>query len=323
MKNFFLLSVFLSSIIVSAQTLNDSLLIYYPFNGNANDASGNSYHGTAQATLTSDRFGNPSSAYHFNGVDEYIEFPLMSALKPELPVSYSFWIKLEDLSPTKTVFVTNDFALDNHSGVWMNMSGTGVLAINFGDATGNTTDANLRNLKGTTMLSTGIWYHVVGVVNGPNDMKLYVDCVDDSGVYGGTGGDVAYTNAPGNIGRKDVATVAPYYFQGTLDDFRYWNRALTQSDIDLLCNETVSVPEETVKAEIITFPNPVQGNTLNFKTAGVSVEKIRIVNTSGQVVFESQFNENMNIEDLVQGLYFIEFYDVSGVKLETQKLNKL
>ncbi len=44
------------------------LVAYYPFNGNANDVSGNGYNGTVNgATLTTDRFGNPNSAYNFNG----------------------------------------------------------------------------------------------------------------------------------------------------------------------------------------------------------------------------------------------------------------
>ena len=46
--------------------LNDGLVAYYPFNGNANDVSGNGKDGIVNgATLTNDRFGNPNSAYRF------------------------------------------------------------------------------------------------------------------------------------------------------------------------------------------------------------------------------------------------------------------
>ncbi len=39
----------------------DGLITYYPFNGNANDASGNGNDGVVHgATLTEDRFGNPN-----------------------------------------------------------------------------------------------------------------------------------------------------------------------------------------------------------------------------------------------------------------------
>jgi hypothetical protein len=48
--------------------------LYLPFNGNAIEESGNGNNGTVNgATLTEDRFGNPNSAYHFNGTSDYIE----------------------------------------------------------------------------------------------------------------------------------------------------------------------------------------------------------------------------------------------------------
>jgi len=50
------------------------LVAYYPFNGNANDASSNGFDCTPHgAVLTSDRFHRADSAYSFNGVDAYIE----------------------------------------------------------------------------------------------------------------------------------------------------------------------------------------------------------------------------------------------------------
>ena len=49
------------------------LIAYYPFNGNANDESGNGRNGVVTgATLTSDRFGSANSAYYFDGVGNKI-----------------------------------------------------------------------------------------------------------------------------------------------------------------------------------------------------------------------------------------------------------
>ena len=51
----------------------NGLVGWWPFNGNANDESGNGNNGTVNgATLTADRFGNANSAYSFDGVDDYI-----------------------------------------------------------------------------------------------------------------------------------------------------------------------------------------------------------------------------------------------------------
>ncbi len=49
-------------------SLTNGLLGYYPFNGNANDASGSGNIGVNYgATLTTDRFGKTNAAYFFNG----------------------------------------------------------------------------------------------------------------------------------------------------------------------------------------------------------------------------------------------------------------
>ena len=49
------------------------LIAYYPFSGNAGDATGNGYNGTPDgATLHQDRFGNPDNAYSFDGSDDFI-----------------------------------------------------------------------------------------------------------------------------------------------------------------------------------------------------------------------------------------------------------
>jgi hypothetical protein len=54
---------------------NQNLLAWYPFSGNPADSSGNGYNGTDYgATLTTDRFGNENSAYHFEG-GTYISIP--------------------------------------------------------------------------------------------------------------------------------------------------------------------------------------------------------------------------------------------------------
>ena len=51
----------------------NGLVAYYPFNGSANDESGNGYNGTVNgATLTTDRFGNSNKAYAFNGTSSWI-----------------------------------------------------------------------------------------------------------------------------------------------------------------------------------------------------------------------------------------------------------
>ena len=67
---------------------------YYPFNGNANDESGNGYDGTVTgATLIPDRFGTADSAYSFPSTSDYIEVP--SSPTPTTYVDFSAWVRLD------------------------------------------------------------------------------------------------------------------------------------------------------------------------------------------------------------------------------------
>ena len=85
MKRFLLvltLSIFVVTL-TKAQELpsyvpSEGLVAYYPFNGNANDESGNSRNlavpsGQQTPSLTIDRFGNVDSAYFFDGDNDTLE----------------------------------------------------------------------------------------------------------------------------------------------------------------------------------------------------------------------------------------------------------
>ena len=53
--------------------LNQGLVAYYPFNGNADDASGNGNNGVVYgATFTTDFLGRPGKAAGFDGINDYI-----------------------------------------------------------------------------------------------------------------------------------------------------------------------------------------------------------------------------------------------------------
>jgi hypothetical protein len=71
-------------------SLNNGLVAYYPFNGNANDVGGNNLNGAVNgAVLTTDRFGNPNKAYSFN-TNQDITIPNSSSLNT-FPITISLW----------------------------------------------------------------------------------------------------------------------------------------------------------------------------------------------------------------------------------------
>lgn len=99
MKKFIVLIVIIVSCLspgVAMADLADGLVAYYPFNGNANDESGNGKHALliSGANLTQDRFGNANSAYYFDGSNDFIQIPHPGYL---VYGSINMWVNLASL----------------------------------------------------------------------------------------------------------------------------------------------------------------------------------------------------------------------------------
>ena len=80
-------------------SFKDGLVAHYPFNGNANDASGNGKNATVHGpTLTKDRF-EQSKAYSFDGSNDYISAPnnlKNFGIQNQFTLSSWFWLKTMD-----------------------------------------------------------------------------------------------------------------------------------------------------------------------------------------------------------------------------------
>src|SRR5438045_1722727 len=73
--------------------LTNGLVAYWPFDGNANDASGSGNNGTVNgSTLATDRFGNLNSAYSFDGMSSIITVPASSQFDATNH-TLSLWVK--------------------------------------------------------------------------------------------------------------------------------------------------------------------------------------------------------------------------------------
>ena len=91
-------------------SLNNGLVAYYPFNGNANDESGNGNDGTVNgATLTTDRFGNTDQAYSFDGND-YISTIYGFDSPKEL---FQFGFNLSNYGSSNQCVLNNEFSIIN------------------------------------------------------------------------------------------------------------------------------------------------------------------------------------------------------------------
>lgn len=316
MKHFLLLSFALLSSALFAQNLQEGLILHYPIENNATDISGNNFHGDIHCDFGPDRFGNANQALQFNGINQYVDFPNDPALKPDFPITIAFWVKYDEADATKTTFFATDFVDDIHSGVWVNLSSTGKLAMNYGDADFGCYSSNRVTKLLNFRLSPQTWYHITAIWNGVEDMDAYVDFNPVGGTYNGTGSYLAYTDHAGSLGRKDGDNnLAPYYFQGLLDDFRYWNKALTEEEVELLKMESFPTNNVDLSKDISLelYPNPAT-NTLSWKTSeSINIDEASIVDILGKTISHMQpKDKSIDISLLAPGLYFLNLMDING-----------
>ncbi|MGZ5254993.1 MAG: hypothetical protein ACXWV4_11635, partial [Flavitalea sp.] len=80
--------------------LGQGLIAYFPFNGNANDISGNGNNGIPLNGVqpTTDRFGVANSAYYFDGINDYIRVPYASGMNPSNAISIALYFNSEQAS---------------------------------------------------------------------------------------------------------------------------------------------------------------------------------------------------------------------------------
>ena len=217
--------------------LTNGLVAYYPFNGNANDASGSGNNGTRfGATLTADRYGTPNAAYAFNGTNQYISTPIASTLNGAQTITISMW--LNDASAQQTGAILGDWN-EGNGGIYLN------------DFTGsNLAVAITPSGQVTTSTNTvvGAWHHVVVVFDGTQSgnsgkLKLFFDGI-------GTPLNFNYTipNVLGGgasavlIGGRQIFGNPGDFFMGAIDDVRIYNRALSTNEVvQLFALESVPV----------------------------------------------------------------------------------
>jgi gliding motility-associated-like protein len=307
----YLLIICLLSTQVNAfcQTLNDSLIAHYPFDGNALDISGNANHGTLFGPqAVADRFGNSNAAYNFNGTSDYIHYFSNTKFKPEtFPISLTMWVKSNDNSVIGPVF-KNDVVVDSYTGIWLQInSTTGRVEISYGD--GGTTSASHRRTKsGVINVNDNQWHFIAVVIRSALDMDIWVDCQYDSGTYSGTGSNVAYSNNVGSSGYFDV--VGPtHYYEGVIDDIRFYHRALSQADLQAL----------------YVFPQPYFNSAMqNFSLGNdTSLCGIAAVNLNANISFPNiSYNWSTGstqnaITVFTPGTYWLEIGDGCSIKRDT------
>ena len=277
---------------------NRSLVGWWRFEDNYNDSSSygnNGTQGTAayQPKLTT---GYRGKAYEFDGSDDYVETSNTLDFASNR-TTFSAWVKIKgngtsDAQQNMIINIKN--AWDYYKFGWTMNTKKAHCVMNFDDD-------SYSNVDGNTALTFNVWYHLSCVYDGSN-VILYLNGVQD-GTSAAAKTLRAATN-PATIGTLKSGATLLRYFNGTIDEVKIYNRALSPEEINasyqakVHCydNETEILTQEGWKYfKDITFEDNVA--TLNPETA------------------ETEFHQPTEIQDYA---YNGEMYNI-----ETEKGNLL
>ena len=207
--------------------LNRGLFAYYPFSGNADDATGNGYDGEPKngVKLTTDREGNANSAYYFDGVDDFIKTPqkdmsysdeasVFALVQPD-DITTNTYYNICRQGPSPANFL---LAFQEHGKI-----------LSFGMYTGGSykeLDVKINSKDFTD----GNWHCITGVYDG-KEMRLYVD-----GTKIGSMNKSGMIEDPGTRYNPIGTMIGKERFEGKIDEVRYYDRKLSKREVACLCS---------------------------------------------------------------------------------------
>jgi hypothetical protein len=210
--------------------LDEGLVAYYPFNGNADDESENGNDGTVYgATLAVDRFGNTESAYSFDGEDDGIKI-FGNVIQGSI-FTTSMWVKTAD---TAYALISGANSInDNEYLLYVDHYLDSNLEIYYHSGLGD------ENRYVTEIKPSDNTWHMITVTSGPDKTSFYVDGVLSDSTTFGVGADLLVESLW--IGKEqdciDGCWADGQQYYGVLDDIRIYNRALSEAEIQELYDE--------------------------------------------------------------------------------------
>jgi hypothetical protein len=325
-------------------SLTQGLVGYWPFCGNANDDSGHGNNGTVNgATLTTDRFGNSNSAYHFNGVSNTISYNSTFVFNQNSDGALSFWFDNESILSNiySTLFFSKTtLGESNRFNLYLQPLPDNLLRLTVDYRESNT---NLHILNTYQPITNNIWNNLV-ISRALNVYTLYLNGILVGSVTDST------PNLPNEIGwligSNPNGFGAPIFYQGKIDDIGFWNRALTQSEVTQLYNQNQCFTNTTVTDTLVInvgqmgfnpvtyannitiYPNPANTQvTISFNTiADLNGGSIKIINSLGQQVATTPINVTGTNTTMQlaswggSGLYFVQIVNPQGQIVDIKKI---
>ena len=249
-KQNLLLVLLLAATQLFAQVPTNGLVGYFPFNGNPNDLSTTNNNGfVSGASLTTDRLGNPNSAYSFNGTTDFIRIPHNNIYNNQT-YTVSFWYKFSTPStPGSGGFNVNPGIISKVASLstvtydnWIFYEALTLVGFASGGAGGS-------GIGGTPIgQNDGQWRHIVVSV-ASDSIRTYLNGQKVGSTLKGS--NLVFNNQDIYLGRSN----ASYWkaFQGSIDELAIYNTSLTATEIIQLFNGCTNTTATITPNDNTTF----------------------------------------------------------------------
>ncbi len=345
----------------------DGLVGEWLFSGNANDTSGKGNNGTLNGPggtnnlpqSTADRFGNSGSAYNFDGTDDCISIPYSESFNfsSDDQIAISLWVKQDYIfndSGEHVQMLITKYTHDTGTYAWhvsiheKSFGGLNEYNVNNGLFWGREKQGDSWTYSTSqSEIQLNTYYHVVALYNGTS-MKIFINGFPEDESNNAVNVSAGETDIGIMIGQCLLSQ--PYWFHGTIDDVRIYNRALTEDEIAALYYEVAkgaypTPPDgliaQTIQSdEIFISPAIVIDSTNKFNIVyciqkgnnpytysiihtlydGSTWENM-IITSNGGLGYERGFCKSKNNDDLYVGYYDPTNWDVRYAHFTANKWN--
>ncbi len=295
--------------------IDGDLIAWYPFQGNAQDISGNELHGLVfGAKLTEDSLGNSSSAYFFDGVNDHIRVTNQPILNFHQGVTVTCFAKPGTIGDKERFILSH--------GSWQNrwkLSITPDLKVRW---TLKNTSGQVRDLDSETILDPNAkTYHIAASYDG-QFMTLYINGQLESFVA--FNGEI--NSSPIDLELGQILPDDPMYnYSGILDEVKIFDYALLP---DSVASESGMImtgilnPKDHVLVPLQLYPNPAQAYVMidiSELTGYARSESFTgsIIDRKGQILLKESFaaftTKKFEVRQLSNGFYILQIRQGSNV----------
>lgn len=302
MKKILIILSFVFTLNSIAQTKLDSgLIAYYPLNNNIKDGTKNKYDGQlSDGSFTTDRFGRANSALYFDGVDDYASILKFGKYIPTKDFSICFWAKSVKNVVSNTLMIMPDNTSNRiAASLYYSHNGQGAF---FWDYAGIGSRIFIEPVN-----PDGSWEHVTVYYNSKTKKTGFYK---NAKLLQEVATTLSYTQD--STKALNIGKGADGYYNGTLDDIRFYNRILDTIEIKALFTmpssgiKSVSQKENHIKI----VPDSYNPKIFNINSQN-PLNTITVHSLSGQLMNQSEIT-TIDLTTYPSGIYYIQIMDSEG-----------